>query len=533
MKRLFFVLVCSLVILLSKALSSNEMCLSRCASTTKQYINSTITLKILLVEFTDVKHRTSPSAYTKTDFENLLVSNGVYVSPNMHSPDNENVYGSLRDYYQKMSNGNLTITGFVVNNVQNNIPIWITLPNTKTYYDNRNYDTLIAHVKSAATTKGLNIGGLGDYVKLAIIYAGNIYYNSILNPSTDNLGTLYIMSERNGSPIRPSGEHSTDVFSRIGVHCHEFAHLIGIGHSQGSRADIMEAGRRNGPDNGGSNGAAPAPLNPVARMLKGWLTPIPITGDVTCNAIYSLTAPQVYKITSNTNGDYFLIENRRFNQNMSIGSTTVLDYNNSAFMPISWSSNSTNVIYSQGILIWRYIGGNTYYDYANNGLVYASGRYGASYPDNIPSETDAGDLFPGTAGVKIFSPWSDSRDPYTSERDPFNPDNTHYTLYVPNTRGGTNVGMEVLSENTSGGYFTLRLHSAQQVLSSTISSSQTLSGEYICTGNVTINSGVTVNINAGSTLVFQSGISLNNYGVLKVNGTSSQSVTFTSQTGNS
>jgi parallel beta-helix repeat protein len=159
--------------------------------------------------------------------------------------------------------------------------------------------------------------------------------------------------------------------------------------------------------------------------------------------------------------------------------------------------------------------------------VYASGRWGASYPDNHPSETDAGDVFPGTAGTTILSPWSDSRNPYTIEGS-----DNHYTLYVPNTQGGTNVGMEVLRENTAGGYFTIRLHSAQQVLPTTISSNLTLNGEYFCTGDVTVNSGVTVTISAGSTIVFQNGTSLYNNGILNVNGTLDQSVTFTSQTGN-
>jgi hypothetical protein len=136
---------------------------------------------------------------------------------------------------------------------------------------------------------------------------------------------------------------------------------------------------------------------------------------------------------------------------MVIGTTTVPDYN--TFMPIAWSQNSTNQFFPEGILVWRITtaGPNQYND---NGLVYASGRYNLSFPDNIATETDAGDLFPGDAGVKVLSPWSDSRSPYSMNGPP-----PYYnTLYVPNTKDGTNVGMEVISENPAAGYFSIMLY---------------------------------------------------------------------------
>lgn len=110
------------------------------SSSSTQYINSTLTLKVILVEFSDIEHR-NPSqdglpAYTYDDFENLFFSNGVYASPNMYSPDNKQVFGSLHDYYNIMSDGNLNITGYVLNNDNNsdNIPDWIQLDYSKTYY---------------------------------------------------------------------------------------------------------------------------------------------------------------------------------------------------------------------------------------------------------------------------------------------------------------------------------------------------------------------------------------------------------------
>ena len=60
---------------------------------------------------------------------------------------------------------------------------------------------------------------------------------------------------------------------------------------------------------------------------------------------------------------------------------------------------------------WRISSGGAS-EYSDNGLIYASGVYGYSYPDNNPSETDAGDIFSGTKNVKLLAHWTDSRNPF-------------------------------------------------------------------------------------------------------------------------
>ncbi len=433
--------------------ATQDTCATPSGYTSMQYVNSTVYLKILLVDFPDVAHRTLPSAYVKQDFENMLLSLNTYVSPST-TPDGDVVYGSMNDYYKVMSSGNLTISGRVVNNIgPGNLPIWLRMgtSQTKAYYYTQTLTAFIVDATNLAQSQGLDVSTPNQNTFLAIIYAGNAYYlrpdgvPSALNPRAS--GNTYIMSERYDTPFNQ--ETVGAKFSRIGVHCHEFAHTLGISHSSGSRADVMESGSRNGP---GNRGAAPAPLNPIARMIKGWINPTPISGQQPWDLYYSISAPQVFKINSNATGNYFLIENRHFCDSIVIGSTKIPDYNNTAFMPISWSQNSPNVIFSEGILVWRVTLGAPY-DYGDNGLIYASGRYGASWPDNNPSETDAGDLYPGTAGIKVLSPWSDSRDPtvydYTLHR---------YPIFVPDTKPGTNVAMEVTAENQSAGYISVILY---------------------------------------------------------------------------
>jgi len=521
MKKTIAISVCTFVPLLlcvRPAFGGTEDCPTN-SHTSTTYINSIVTLKILLVEFNDVRHRTSPSAYTVTDFENLLVSSGTYVTPTSYSPDGDAVYGSLRDYYEKMSNGNLTITGYVVNNVQGNIPVWVTLGHDKSYYHSFGYanSPIFTDVMDSAIAQGLGVSWSDN---VAIIYAGTTYYLfKGLNPMAS--GSLYIMGERHADPGDPPGvEVATARFSRIGVHCHEFGHILGIPHSTGSRADIMDAGRRNG------GGAAPAPLNPIARWTKGWLTPTLISSNDQRDAYYSLTAPQVFRINSNSSGDYFLIENRRFDQNMVIGATSVPDYNNTAWMPISWTQNNPSTSIQKGILVWRVLGGGPA-EYGDNGLVYASGCYGYSYPDYNRTETDAGVVFPGSSGMAVLGPWSDSRNPYGTSYDPNI--GTYNNLFVPNTKPGTNVGMQVLSENPGAGYFTLYLYVSDpptQTYSGTISANTTWSGATTVTGVVTVAAGSTLNLMPGTAVSVATGAGIIVYGQLATVGTSSRPIAF-------
>jgi len=77
---------------------------------------ATISLGVILVEFTDRSRHAGgarPNGYLKQDFENMLFSDDFYyTTPNLvTSPDSENVYGSIKDWYQENSHGLIQITG--------------------------------------------------------------------------------------------------------------------------------------------------------------------------------------------------------------------------------------------------------------------------------------------------------------------------------------------------------------------------------------------------------------------------------------
>ena len=101
------------------ARASDTYCATQAPATGASLFPGEIHIKILLVEFSDVHCARSDDGqtprYTARDFENLLGSEGTYVSPRMFSPDGDEVQGSMNDYFRAMSGGSLRLRASVVN----------------------------------------------------------------------------------------------------------------------------------------------------------------------------------------------------------------------------------------------------------------------------------------------------------------------------------------------------------------------------------------------------------------------------------
>jgi hypothetical protein len=214
-------------------------------------------------------------------------------------------------------------------------------------------------------------------------------------------------------------------FSEIGINVHEFLHLAGLPDLYDNHEwDIMNGGPYLGPN---FRGACPAPLNPRARNIKGWLSFTPISGDPTFQADYYLQDPEVFQIVNSTNsGNYWLVETRNFNATMTIGSTTTYDYNKYI---TSYVSNPP----SQAVLVWRVVNNNW------GTIIHADGK---DWPSGWPPNS-TGIPFPGYGNVRVVSPWSDYRTP---------PPN-----WVPNTKPSANAGIEIISEGNN--YFMIDFYS--------------------------------------------------------------------------
>lgn len=391
-------------------------------------ISKTITLKVLLVEFKDVKHRNlnypanlNLPAYTYDDFYNMLFSENKYVSPGMYSPDGKEVFGILRDYYRIMSNNNLNVTGYILNRDSNNdnIPDWIKLDSNKSYYDNDRGKEFRTESKFKAIEAKLDTTK-NDETFLVIIYAGHTYRSkaNTLNPEAFILDHEYIMGERFacGAPYREErddpSKNPVSHFAHIGIHVHEFCHLLGcmdmVGEISNYNWCLMSAGNYNGPNR---EGACPAPINPYLRWMFRWIPFYTFNGSITTNLKYNLQKPEVYILHNKCYPyNFFLVEYRKFDSQMKLGNYTIKDYN---------SFNKCGDL-KNGLFIWRKLIGNEVK------LLYSSA-----------TDCSEGDeqIFPGREDVRVISPWSDNRE-------------CNYSNYwIPNTKSSDNCGVEIKEIN--------------------------------------------------------------------------------------
>jgi|GEM_PF-2046857 len=335
---------------------------------TPQALTGTYTLKVLLVEFSDVKHHDYPTPYTKADFENML--SGIDYK---RSPDDRNVYGSMNEYYEAMSNGQFHIQATVINKLNNDGTIrWISLPQNKLYYNTNGFR---GPAMQAAQDSGLDISTRSG-VKLAIIYAGNVYYSGELHPCAFDGGggsggvcSGYIMAEEYYKPSTQKGSWGEDpkaIFSNIGTHCHEFGHCLGF-------EDLYDKGIPTKywclMGNGWAiyDQACPAPINPYFRKSRGWISVKPLKA-VNCGISFSYNerTPEVYE--ASIDGVQYYVENRQF-RDFSIGLNVA-----------SWNYSEKG---PGGILLWRKDSNGTYIIRADGINVYDG------------SQDDYGDVFPG------------------------------------------------------------------------------------------------------------------------------------------
>ena len=423
-----------------KALSQKSYSIPTGTNRLSKTSSAIYTIKVLLIEFNDVHGR---SRYTSSNFVDML-SGSNYIM----SPDKDTSYGSLSQYYNIMTNGQVIVKAIVLNNTtKGDKPIWVRLPHNKNDY--KDSLDIFADAYAAAVDSGFDMT-TDETTKIANIYAGN-YYSGNLNPSY--YFNEYLMCEVWGGVTHYNDEDSTYTFAHIGIHCHEFGHTLGL-------VDIYDSGHGldwslygNGDKMGNtipSKGQCPAPIDPFQRDLHNWIyvqTPtVPNTG---LNLVYDGSNPTIYKIESNSNWYYF--ENRRYN-----------DY--SRYCPGYESYKG-----SGGILVWRAY--SLFVDIVEaDSLQTLHGKYG--------------DLWPGSSGKRYMNDFTNS---FCRLYDGENSSVIMYSVSDPGETmnaiiGGMWFGNLPISFNCSG---TIQVG-----------------------GNLTIPSGITLNIGHGSTLQFYNGSSL-------------------------
>lgn len=227
-------------------------------------VPDSLSLGVILIQFSDyqtnwdgmgsVKDTISLDRYIFNNYYDMLFSEGIYIGFNVHPDENNEVFGSMRDYYLEVSHarpgGQFSLTGNILNDVDgNNVPIWYTASHPKSYYDSLALQdrSLKNEAIAMANNNGFNTD---NYDKLCIIYAVQLGSNGhSLNSQADYVGgTFYI-----------TGEKVQNAFAHIGIHCHEFGHLLGLADSYHGAANdppsygrwgLMGTGYKNGPNYG-------------------------------------------------------------------------------------------------------------------------------------------------------------------------------------------------------------------------------------------------------------------------------------------
>ncbi|HMN24501.1 MAG TPA: T9SS type A sorting domain-containing protein [Ignavibacteriaceae bacterium] len=247
--------------------------------------------------------------YTMNDFQKLFFSENVY---NTSSPDGTPVYGSINDYYKKVSYGSVYIYGAVLNQTDGNgKPIWYRASgNISTY----SHSSLVEEAKTKAISAGFNPA---NYSSICVVFAGP-WGGSANNLWPSSSSTTWIMGERNSAW---DGDYG---FASVGVHVHEYAHNLGLGdYRPGSQGCSPDYG--NGPGGYllmayGNYGAdinhhsRPVLMSAYEKIKLNYLTPEVIT----TNKIDYLLANiedynSAWKIVLNSSApeEYFLIENKQ------------------------------------------------------------------------------------------------------------------------------------------------------------------------------------------------------------------------------
>ena len=469
------------------------------------------TLAIILVEFTDVKHDSFMSSdsmvpydnkYKWLDFYNMLVRRDYYETPDPNnpssiprSPDNEPVYGSFTDYFDDMSNGRYNITVIIENDsTADGYPVWAQMQETKTYFASKSYTVFFDSAKAAAQRAGLDTRTSAQR-RVCFVYAGN-RWDSIA-PRADRIGGDWMrVHERWKFPY--DEEHKDDRLTHIGMYCHEFAHLLGARHhgKGAARWSIMGNGQKNSAG-GGSFGNCPDPINPWQRYRWGWLRINRIPGDVSRTIVYGDTLNNyfVWGVSSDT----FLVENRQFTQGFDRG------------LP------GHDTYQYGGLLIWNILG---------------TGNGGATI-DLIEADGITGEG--GVVADDIFRP--DGSYAYQSIHD------YSYPATLRRYFGSASkFAVENYTQNGNSISVDFKTNFIKTSWSGTLTENTTWWGSITVTGDVTVNSGVILGVESGTTVslaatsddqnggMYTTKAELIINGTLIVNGTSTTSTTFTRST---
>ena len=359
----------------------------------------TLSMGVILVEFNGRPHYTGgnrPNGYTVSDFESMLFSDNQY---NGLSPDGEQVFGSMRDYFEYQSHGLLHITGQIINPNVNGIPTWLDIGSSLPYDEQYESLFLLNDAVNYATLIGWNCNY--DIVGVLVSqddwtwYAGGVAWfrddytagDFVSNFDFANWMGGFVFNERNAAEYRNS---SNATFSHIGLIGHEVFHVLGWGiynvlgeggeiwiHAEQGDWSFMNVGYRTGPLR---KDECPGDLDAVTKTVMEWANPTSINSTLTNEPIQYLEFDNnpsanfdFYRFEDPGSSEEFIVENRKYS-----------GFN--SYLPEWWQAGVKG-----GLLVWWRSGQVREIRRADND--------NDVFPDPLPlvSDGDLGDPFPGSS----------------------------------------------------------------------------------------------------------------------------------------
>ncbi|MFA6199800.1 MAG: M6 family metalloprotease domain-containing protein [Bacteroidales bacterium] len=359
-------------------------------------------LLVILVQYSDLSF-----TYTRQQFENMFNQVGYST-------------GSVRDYFRANSYGKLDLQSTIVGPY--------TLPNTQAFYgahsgtqnDANARQMIIDACNAADSAVDFNIydnDGNLTVDGVHVIYAGRGEHNG----GGDN--AIWAHRSKLTPPLVLDGvriidyscaceKNSSNAMSGIGVHSHEFGHVLGLLDYYDSdysdngisktfgEFEIMDAGAYD------NNEKTPPLYNAYSKVFLGWATPYVIDTNMLMDitSMPSTDTALIFKVNTPNDGEYFLFENKDFSGWNAYLHSSIINYRNyggvnsgilgihvdESANALGWGNNCLNCYPSRNSVLIMSADGN-YNGYQTSDSWYYSNMANMLYPgqSSITSITDS------------------------------------------------------------------------------------------------------------------------------------------------